>query len=448
MRKSNLLERNWQQLDSAELRILLAKRIGGPGQYDSREKNPNNTLYLPLARSSCKVKLTFKNTKIVAVEPGPAFDAVEWTQVRDEVQNSLLAGPVKVGREYSFCTFRVLGSWRGARSGVQVLPAPAGAPRANIEIADHPFILEFPLTESALPEITNHRRIREHRRLTLLLNVLLAGRTSFQPTRSESLWANVPTENDPFRTEWVQQSFLANLGSTVTDSLSKASEDPIEELDSREYYASGGHDGGPLRVPSDLDASICRYLHLSPANRDKFDRAAFWMDMASRQWTISVSSSFASLVSAIESLTQRGTIHHLYCDKCKRECQHEVPGATERFRAFLEKYAPGVVHKKQRTEMYSLRSGILHGSEVMQLDQDLAFGWDPPGWNERELHRELWSVTRIALRNWLRDPSDPGARETSTFSKRRSALVMMGLGGLILWIGGAIFAQRKRRMSS
>jgi hypothetical protein len=52
--------------------------------------------------------------------------------------------------------------------------------------------------------------------------------------------------------------------------------------------------------------------------------------------------------------------------------------------------------------MYSLRSGILHGSELMQLDQDLAFGWDPPWWKERELHDELWTITRLAVRNWLK----------------------------------------------
>jgi hypothetical protein len=55
--------------------------------------------------------------------------------------------------------------------------------------------------------------------------------------------------------------------------------------------------------------------------------------------------------------------------------------------------------------MYELRSGILHGSNLMLMDQDLHFGWDPPGSNERELHSELWSITRLALRNWLKKPS-------------------------------------------
>jgi hypothetical protein len=54
--------------------------------------------------------------------------------------------------------------------------------------------------------------------------------------------------------------------------------------------------------------------------------------------------------------------------------------------------------------MYAMRSGILHGSKLMQLDQGRALGSDPPWWNERELHEELWNLLRIAARNWLRNP--------------------------------------------
>lgn len=55
-------------------------------------------------------------------------------------------------------------------------------------------------------------------------------------------------------------------------------------------------------------------------------------------------------------------------------------------------------------EMYGLRSGILHGSELLQLDQDLALGWDSPWLNEFELHEELWGLTRAAIRDWLKRP--------------------------------------------
>ena len=44
--------------------------------------------------------------------------------------------------------------------------------------------------------------------------------------------------------------------------------------------------------------------------------------------------------------------------------------------------------------------------ELMQLDEDRAFGsWDPTWFDERELHDDLWRVVRIAVRNWLRAPS-------------------------------------------
>jgi hypothetical protein len=46
---------------------------------------------------------------------------------------------------------------------------------------------------------------------------------------------------------------------------------------------------------------------------------------------------------------------------------------------FKRFYAPGAALRKRRTQMYELRSGILHGSVLMQMDQELYFGWDPPG---------------------------------------------------------------------
>jgi hypothetical protein len=162
----------------------------------------------------------------------------------------------------------------------------------------------------------------------------------------------------------------------------------LEEIAPDLYYTGVmGLDGRGLRIPSDLDNSICLYLNLAPVRRAEFDRAAFWLDMARRQWNISVSASFAALVSAVESLINtRGA------------------GSTARFRAFFEDYAPGASAAARRNQMYDLRSGILHGSELMALDQDRAFGWDPPWWNERELHEDLWSMTRTAVRNWLRNP--------------------------------------------
>ena len=190
--------------------LLLYERIGRPGQYDDISSNPNK-FYLPLARSSCRVSLTFCEKSIVSIEPGEAFNAAEWMKLSKEIEESILAGPLKVGRDYSFSSFRVLGSWRGNHSGVQILPPPDHAPRANVEMADHPFILEFPIKVTDCWPVTNHRRMRDHRKLTLLLNVLLAGHTSFQSNRPAHFWASVPYDDGHHESKWLQKFFFAKL---------------------------------------------------------------------------------------------------------------------------------------------------------------------------------------------------------------------------------------------
>jgi len=381
---TDLLQTGWTDLDDAELRFILLECIGRPGQYDGRDGNPN-TFYLPLAGSSCRIKLTFSDSKqIVAIEPGPAFDAAQWEMVAEEIERT---GPIKVGRDCSFSSFRVAGSWRGKRSGVQILPPPADAPRAPFEMAEHPFVLEFPVKVSDLWPITNFRRMREHRQLTFLLNVLLRGSTTIQPRRPRHLWAIVQEEGVAgHEVKWVQEFYFANFGELVRDELSPPAAETLEEVDPETYYATVGHDGRSLRVPADLDHSICCYMRLSKANRDKFGRAGFWMDMASRQWTVSLSASFASRVIAIESLAERGSLR-----------------AGARFRDFIERYAPGASLENRRREMYALRSDILHGSGLMEMDQDAHFGWAPPEQKEMDLMDELWGLTRIAMRNWLRN---------------------------------------------
>src|SRR6185437_6383985 len=96
----NLLNPSWRDLDQNELRLLLEHRIGGPGQFDGRQEHPN-VFYLPRAREACRVKLVFKKKVINRIEAGPAFDRAEWEGICDEIENRILVGPTKVGREYS-----------------------------------------------------------------------------------------------------------------------------------------------------------------------------------------------------------------------------------------------------------------------------------------------------------------------------------------------------------
>jgi len=397
----NLLSETWSNLDSHELRLLLYKRIGGPGQFDSSERR----LHLPLAGESCRVAITFqqRDKKIIAVKRGPAFDAAKWKKIAEEIENAILAGLPKVGRDFSFSSLPVPGSWCGSRSGVQILPPAPGTPSAH---AAYPFILEFPIVgapDDDLLPITYHRRRREHRRLTLLLNALLRTRISFESGRSEHFWAQIPAAEGTDgngESRRLQRFFYAPLDPIVTNALSPPAAEQLAEIQPEKYYFR--HDYGmALRIPADLDDSLRRYRELSEANRSKFDRAAFWFDLASRQWTISVSASFASLVSAIESLTDRGSTHSVYCEQCKASQSHDAPGAAKSFQSFLETHAPGAALSDRRNTMYNLRSRILHGNYLMQMDQTLDVGLNPAEYDEWELHSEFWSITGLALRNWL-----------------------------------------------
>jgi hypothetical protein len=135
------------------------------------------------------------------------------------------------------------------------------------------------------------------------------------------------------------------------------------ELEPKQYQEVAGLDGKGLRVPNDLDDSICRYVALSAPNRDKFDRATYWLDLAFGQWDMSISASYGSLVSAIESLTLLGKQHDpIGCPTCGRSIDHEVPGPTQAFKAFLETYAPGQAANKVRDAMFGLRGRHRIGS--------------------------------------------------------------------------------------
>jgi hypothetical protein len=82
---------------------------------------------VPLARDQCRVSLTYGGAKIIAIEPGPAFDHQESDRICAEIEGPIMNGPPMVGREISFNTKGVNGWWRGERSKVQVLSAPVGA---------------------------------------------------------------------------------------------------------------------------------------------------------------------------------------------------------------------------------------------------------------------------------------------------------------------------------
>jgi hypothetical protein len=149
------------------------------------------------------------------------------------------------------------------------------------------------------------------------VTVLLIGTTKFLRERPRHFWANVHPGGE-WKFEWVQEFYFADFGQIVVQDLSAPVGKELEVLTSDSYYKGViGLDGRGLRVPDDLDESICRYQSLPAALQAKFDRAAYWLSMAARQWEDSMSASYASLVAAAEALTpDDGTTHYICCVQC------------------------------------------------------------------------------------------------------------------------------------
>jgi hypothetical protein len=91
--------------------------------------------------------------------------------------------------------------------------------------------------------ITYHRRRREHRRLSLLLDVLLTARVSFETSRHQSFWAEIPPaegSSGNFESRWLRQYFWAPLGEPVTDALSPPAAETLTEIEAEAYTSTPG----------------------------------------------------------------------------------------------------------------------------------------------------------------------------------------------------------------
>src|ERR1700704_5196217 len=122
-------------------------------------------------------------------------------------------------------------------------------------MGEHPFILEFPVQEASLWSITNQRRIREHRRLTLVLNLLLSGTTRYLTSRPRHFWACV-NFGPPPEFKWVQEWYFAQFGEVIVNEHSTPNGEKLNAMD-KEI----GQDGLGLRIPDDLDDLLFDIRH-------------------------------------------------------------------------------------------------------------------------------------------------------------------------------------------
>lgn len=358
-------------------------------------------LAFPYKGAHCFVEVrAAEDGTIASIRPGPAFNQLKWDEIVLDVIGTLQRGTPAVGRAIVLASRRVSGCWRSDRCGVQILPAPGAYPEPLAESALRPFMLEFPVVESANGFVSNSRRFRQVLRYSRLLNILL--RPIVRPADSVSprhTWVYLPGGTE---SAWVQEGFNGGGYAGYATQLSESGPDRLEVIDASTYYSDKCSFGQGLAVPSNLGDSLVHYSGLSAVETRMFDRAAYWVELSDVMWELSKSSSFISLVTAIECFLPRGGIHGTTCERCGERFDHETPGPTRQFKHFVEKYGAGDVSNQARSDLYNLRSGIVHGDRLLQFDMPVSWmGGDARQYSQLDLHHSLSQALKTVMRNWL-----------------------------------------------
>ena len=170
--------------------------------------------------------------------------------------------------------------------------------------------------------------------------------------------------------------------------------------------------------PDNFESLLEKAFSLPQTEFQRLFRACMWFAMAQEIWLTSASSSFVSVVSALESLVGKPE----KCSECGQSvtegmeicprCRQQKFRVTKSFRAFLEAHVPSLSQKPEiRDSIYKVRSGLAHGStDPLRADATPWMLFEHPERAYQEmLQRELMDCVSEGIVNWLmsRNPTLP-----------------------------------------
>jgi hypothetical protein len=368
--------------------------------FGSAQQDADGAIVCPAA-DSCALRIVADRDRIGAITPGPTFDAAMFASLQEVVRSKLLPSTGDTIREaVLFSSRAVEGSYRHDRGQVEICPVPPNAPRANMLLADHPFLLKFVVRESSDWQITNLRAGREGTRWAWVLNALLRHRVRPGRPSSEGHWVLCDPEGDgPLqgRVKWAQDFYgfetpeSAGAVPVVHPSLKMAAD--------QDYYS---HPYVTLTdsfdLPQSFGALIDRYLAQSIPDRDRFLRAAQWVAASDQLRSIHRGAWYLALSSAVETLAYDPEPKPDPCPSCGHD-RSERP--TRQFKDFLEIYATGPGHRAVIDRLYSVRSKLTHGTRGLHHDLPYQFTFKPALLDERADLDRMSGMVRVALVNWL-----------------------------------------------
>lgn len=385
------------QIDHHELLDILSVR------YTTCWRVSKQAITFP-AVADYKIKLQVRHGQIEKVFAGKALTNAELPELVAQIEGDLRDDRIaEYGVEMLFAHRPVTGGFRFAALPMQILEAPAEAPRPPDLSAHHPFILEYPMRVYRTPELRTRRRHKNAIEWAWVFNALLhGGITTYSGPRSSQLWAIRDDVLAPF---WASRSYSFNGSRIFANGLSEQSA-LVPVLPAATYFSGPSNPAWPdelldaFCLPDNLDPLVSAFVELDGVRRRRFLRSAAAIYTARELWDLSISSYFLMCVQAIETLVDRPS--PVPCPECKRDMG---PGPTRLFRKFVERYcSDSGVDEKVVSELYSVRSALAHGQYLFQLDEapwSLNMGAMIARAGEDEIYRSAIRVAKTGLRNWL-----------------------------------------------
>jgi len=338
-----------------------------------------------------------KSGRIRAIQASVDFPRAELDGLLDAVRGKLIEGQSSAAWcGVLFCVGHRVHGYFQYRDRFQIGPLPPDAPQPDQPDGHYAFAIHYPFSGSSDVVISSMRRRREEVILARYLNLLLAPHIHPGPHFSEYDWALEREVAFPY---WARLAYLLPKPVEVTLPLSRPAGIPaIGVVDHQSYYerlhAGPAHE---LAVPDNLEASLDRVFALGESDRTRLERSVSWLMQAPGIWRVSGSASYAALVIAIEALLE--TRDPATC----KHCGQPKYATTKRFTDFLRQYIPGIdSHPKVRGRLYDVRSKIVHGTELFEMDSE---PWrhilNIKGDDEMQLYRDASQLVRVAIYNWL-----------------------------------------------
>jgi hypothetical protein len=386
------------QVDHHELLDILTLRYQTCWRVSDRE------ITFPAAHDY-RLKLEMRHGQIIKITSGDSLSSAELQNLLEQVDADLKDDRIaEYGVDILFAHHPVQGGFRFGSLPMQILPAPPEAPRPPQLLAEHPFVLEYPMRAWRTTGLRLRRRRKNAIEWAWVLNALLRGSIKYSSSRPKHLWAIKSGDiNSPCF--WAQEFYIVPGYRGIATALSEPGP-PLPVVPAAAYFSntlSPSHAGVPLdtfSVPDNLDNLIGAFLRLNGERRRRFLRSAAAVYIAGDLWDVSMSSYFLACVQAIETLVDRGPFQP--CPTCGKDTG---PGPTRLFQNFVEKYCLATdVDKKVLSELYRVRSALAHGRYLFQLDEaPWAFNLaaSVASFHEQDISRSAITAAKEGLRNWL-----------------------------------------------